>query len=166
MTSLCRERQVAKDDLRIEANGMIDELNARIGVARSLTADEALKADLRAIQKRLEKVMTVIASLTEEAAPAAPKALPDCELDLKGLERRIDALQTGVPFRFVSLGESLPSAVLHLARTQCRTCERRLVTLIRQYPLDENLLCWFNRLSDYLFVMAENSASSSPAPKE
>lgn len=155
MTSLCRECQVAKDDLRVEANGMMDELNARIGMARALVTDEALRADLLAIQKQLMEIMTVVASLTETPTKPIAQPLFHGGLDLHGLEQRIDAMQTDVSFRFVSPGESVPSAVFHLARTQCRTCERRLVTLVRQYPLDENLLCWFNRLSDYLFVLAE-----------
>ena len=53
-----------------------------------------------------------------------------------------------------SIGFVLPCSMLHVARTQCRTVERRLWTLNRQFAVEPDVLRFFNRLSDYLFALA------------
>jgi cob(I)alamin adenosyltransferase len=70
------------------------------------------------------------------------------------LEHRIDELSDDKKFHFVLPGGTLLSACLHLARSHTRTCERRLWTLNRSYPIDINILKYMNRLSDYFFALA------------
>jgi len=70
------------------------------------------------------------------------------------LEHRIDELSGDKKFHFVLPGGTLLSACLHLARSHTRTCERRLWTLNRSYPIDISILKYMNRLSDYFFALA------------
>ena len=51
-------------------------------------------------------------------------------------------------------GENMINAYLHVARTRCRTAERRLITMRRHYEIADNIMAFINRLSDWLFVEA------------
>lgn len=145
-TSLRGGERVEKDDIRIETNGQIDHLNALLGVVRS-----ALDAPLiRQIQQELMVVMSHVA--TPEGCEN-PKALHVVALTDQ-MEREIDALTDGRALGFVVPGDHREKAFLHVARTQCRTVERRLWTLHRSYPVDADILRFFNRLSDYLFALS------------
>ena len=139
-TSLRGGVRVPKDDLRIETNGQLDMLNALLGMVKEERGEEKILYD---VQCELMVVMSHVAT-------------PDGEQNLRQLhcdeltarmEQAIDAAQT--PTGFV-----IPQGIVHVARAQCRTAERRLWTLHRQHPLDESILRMINRLSDYLFVLA------------
>jgi len=149
-TSLRQGLRVSKDDIRIEANGEIDELNSIIGVVTALLdEDREQKEELQDIQTRLMRMMSAI---------AMPGKDPVNDLSLmkatEQLEHRIDELSDDKKFHFVLPGGTLLSACLHLARSHTRTCERRLWTLNRSYPIDKNILKYMNRLSDYFFALA------------
>lgn len=149
-TSLRDGVRVAKDDLRIETNGQLDQLNALLGVVRSMLADDAANAGLMLDVQR--ELMTVMSHVATPAGHVNPRPLHAAELTSR-LEAAIDAAR--MPGGFVIPGGgSTVSAFIHLARTQARTVERRLWTLCRHYPLDESVLVMMNRLSDYLFVLA------------
>ena len=151
MTSLLHGERVAKDDIRIETNGQLDELNALLGIVVALMKPnhpDALR--LQNIQKFLMKIMGQIADngqeqLREEASLSEM---------ITSLEHFIDAETSGERFSFVVPGGSLLAANLQYARAKARTCERRMWTLHRDYPLDETVMKLMNRLSDYLFVLA------------
>ena len=143
MTSLLHGERVAKDDIRIETNGQLDELNALLGIVMALMKPnhpDALR--LQNIQKLLMKIM---GQLREEASLSEM---------ITSLEHFIDAETSGERFSFVVPGGSLLAAHLQYARAKARTCERRMWTLHRDYPLDETVMKLMNRLSDYLFVLA------------
>ena len=159
-TSLRGGVRVDKDDIRIETNGQIDHLNAWLGLVRYEKENELI----RDIQRELMVIMSHIAT---PEGQVNPKPLRVDELTAK-MEEAIDQL-SDKPVGFVIPGPSsespLPSEgdrgrfyrgrlLLHLARTQCRTVERRLWTLHRSYPVDAGVLRFFNRLSDYLFALA------------
>jgi len=140
-TSLRGGVRVDKDDIRIETNGQIDHLNALLGVVRNDVADELLLD----IQRELMVIMSHIAT---PEGDDNPKPLRSKELTAR-MEQAIDALTAEKSVGFV-----IPCSMLHVARTQCRTVERRLWTLHRQYPVRPEVLRFFNRLSDYLFALA------------
>ena len=135
-TSLRGGQRVPKDDPRIEANGQLDMLNALLGL---LPAD-ALLSD---VQRELMVVMSHVATPEGEENP---RPLHVDELTER-MEQAIDAARQ--PTGFV-----LPRGIVHVARAQCRTAERRLWEAHRLHPLDEGILRMINRLSDYLFVLA------------
>lgn len=145
-TALRGGLRVDKDDIRIETNGQIDHLNALLGVVRAQTRDELLLQ----VQRELMAVMSHVATPQGEENPRTLRVVELTSL----MEQAIDRLTATKPAGFVLPGDSLPSAFVHLARTQCRTVERRLWTLNRQYPVRQEVLRFFNRLSDYLFALA------------
>ena len=75
------------------------------------------------------------------------------------LERQIDTISDQLPqlHNFVIAGGNLIGAQCHVARTVCRRAERRVVTLARETKIDDTLLRYLNRLSDYLFVLSRRS---------
>jgi len=142
-TSLFGGARVRKDDIRIEAYGTVDELNAFIGVARASWAQSPIDAELSAIQADLFDLGARLAAPGSDRFPGVP--VPRIER----LEEAIDAMEAELtPLRsFILPGGSLAAAHLHVARTVCRRAERLLVAL------GEDAV-YLNRLADYLFVAA------------
>jgi cob(I)alamin adenosyltransferase len=96
------------------------------------------------IQRELMVVMSHVA--TPEGKDN-PRQL-HCDELTERMERAIDAAS-------ISTGFVVPHGIVHVARAQCRTAERRLWTVHRLYPLNESILKMINRLSDYLFVLGQ-----------
>lgn len=158
--------RVEKDDIRIEANGCLDELNAVLGIVRSLLPPHHEFQDtLHTIQRELMVVMSHVAT------PAAlrhenPNRIPD-DMTIR-CEQEIDRLKELLRDNdyFVLPGGTLPSAQLQFARTVARRAERRLWTLNRQDELPGEILRFMNRLSDLLFVMARYEMQQQNLPEE
>jgi cob(I)alamin adenosyltransferase len=149
------ERRV-KYDLRIEAYGTIDEVNAAIGLARLHTAnDERVDAMLARIQNDLFDLGADLCSPDKGKGPGGER-LAIVDAQVARLEQEIDALNVGLaPLRsFVLPGGTPAAASLHLARTICRRAERLIVEL--SHRPDESVsaavIKYVNRLSDFLFV--------------
>lgn len=154
-TGLWGGPRVPKDDLRIRAYGTVDELNSSLGVALT----EAGADGAQALRKRLLRIQGELFQLgAEMATPRGKKCATALieDANVKELEREIDEMETQLPElkSFILPGGSKLSAWLHLARTVCRRAERELITLHRQDPQRAEILEYFNRLSDYLFVAA------------
>ncbi len=148
-TSLRGGTRVPKDDLRIEVNGQIDHLNALLGLARaSLPDDSAHRKLISNIQTELMTVMSHVATPDDKVNPRPLH----CEELIKCMERTIDNAKRATGF--VLPGKTQLSALFHVARTQTRTAERRLWSLSRIHAVNERILILMNRLSDYLFVVA------------
>ena len=159
-------QRVPKDDVRIEANGCIDELNAVIGVVRTfLPAEHEWQPLLLSIQQNLMVVMSLVATPSVIRA-ANPNVLPDnlileCEELLDCLTARLEDNQY-----FILPGGTPVSAHLHMARTVARRAERRLWTLHKQDPLPEHILPYLNRLSDLFFIMARYDMQQQNWPED
>jgi len=153
-TGLLGSGRVAKDALRIEAYGGVDELNAAIGLARAAGLDPAADLLAAAVQDDLFAVGSALAD--PDPVGRFHNAVEPARADR--LERDIDALEAELAplTRFILPGGSLPAAHLHLARTVCRRAERQVVHLSRQpgEKVPAPLLAYLNRLSDFLFVLA------------
>ncbi len=152
-TGLLGPGRVPKSAPRVEAYGSVDELNAALGVARSLDAGGWVTAELATIQARLF-------SLGAELAATAPAPLANLEritdTDVSALEQLIDQLEADLPslVNFILPAGHVLAAQLHLARTVCRRAERRVVALGETAALEPRLIHYLNRLADLLFVMA------------
>jgi cob(I)alamin adenosyltransferase len=152
-TGLLGPGRVPKSDPRVEAYGSVDELNAVLGVVRSLDSAGWLTADLADIQ-------SLLFSLGAELAATTPEPLATMhrigDADVTALERVIDRLDAELPplKNFVLPAGVALAAQLHLARTVCRRAERRVVALGASATLEPRLLRYLNRLADLLFVMA------------
>lgn len=146
--------RVDKDDIRIEANGTLDEVNAEIGVVRALLpAGHEWHDLLGKIQREMMVVMSHVAT-PSAIRDKNPNALSE---DLVAFcEQQIDDLSAKMEDNgyFILPGGSLVSAHLQLARTIVRRAERRLWTLNRKDPVSPDILQFVNRLSDLFFIMA------------
>jgi cob(I)alamin adenosyltransferase len=157
-TSLGSGDRRKKYDLRVEAYGTLDEVNAVMGLVRLHTAsdaalDKALDKALGRIQNDLFDVEADLC-LSEKGPGGARLTVTDAQVDW--LEAEIDRLNAELaPLKsFILPGGSAASAYLHLARTVCRRAERIMVALMDQpgETVSEPSLKYVNRLSDYLFV--------------
>jgi cob(I)alamin adenosyltransferase len=154
-TDLFGGGRVAKDYLRVEAYGAVDEASASIGVAVATSEHD----DLREIGREVQRVLFDIGGTlaTPDAERRRKSGVPQVERShVDDLERRIDLLETELERlrRFVLPGGTPAAAAFHVARTVCRRAERRCVALHREQPFGDELLPYLNRLSDLLFVMA------------
>jgi cob(I)alamin adenosyltransferase len=172
-TRLVGGQERKKTDLRVEAYGTIDELNAALGLAvestRVAPSRDALSNDSNELGSReelgrcLRRVQNELFDLGGEVA-----TLPDDihekqvlvgDADIERLESEMDALTKAVPplHSFVLPGGGMTSAYLHLARTVCRRAERRMLACHDVEPLRAEVLRYLNRLSDWLFVMGRRA---------
>ena len=152
MTSLRDGVRVPKDDLRIETNGQIDQLNAHLGVVRSMLCETQDFASLQLILAVQRELMTAMSHIATPEGSVNPRELHAEEITSE-LERAIDSADYQGGF-VVPGGGSQLAAFIHLARTQVRMVERRLWSLNREHPVNNDILVMMNRLSDYLFVLA------------
>lgn len=147
-TSLGEER-LSKDDLLVEALGTVDELNAVIGFVVSLqVAEQTIVNCLTQIQNDLFDLGGEL-HLPERSAITPAK--------VAWLEQQLDQWNNTLPplQDFILPRGNPKSAAMHIARTVCRRSERAMVKLHRQVPLqNREILCYLNRLSDLLFVLA------------
>jgi len=162
-TSLASGQRVRKDDIRIEAYGAVDELNAAIGLARESARELAAAAGgfgelaeiLLRVQHELFNAGSILATMPEDVHPKQARITKS---DWEQLEREIDRMNAELPplRSFVLPGGCRINAELHLCRTVCRRAERACVTLQRNNAArgdaDDAILKYLNRLSDALFV--------------
>ncbi|MDD3651990.1 cob(I)yrinic acid a,c-diamide adenosyltransferase [Immundisolibacter sp.] len=156
-TGLGDGSRVAKDAVRVEAYGTVDELNSVIGMLRAHALPGPLDGWLGEIQHRLF-------DLGGELCIPGHSILTDAHVAV--LESWLDQLNEDLePLAdFILPGGSPAAAVCHLARTVCRRAERRVVTLLAQEAGGEMGLKYLNRLSDLLFVMARSLNRAAGVP--
>ena len=147
-------KRVSKADPRVAAYGEVDELNAWLGLVRSIGSDAGLAAMLERIQRDLFAIGARLADPGNKVAHRVAKTAVTGD-DAKRLEDWIDLLDSEVPVlrRFILAGGSRAGASLHVARTICRRAERTVVSLGTEH-VEPEILVTLNRLSDLLFVMA------------
>jgi len=157
-TGLLGGTRVAKDSLRIEAYGTVDELNSHIGFLRD-HANGSLDDELIPIQEILFTVGSRLASGTEEQAEKF-KVPALTEEHVASLERAMDLMEAELPEmrNFILPGGHLASSQAHVCRTVCRRAERMVVRLATEEAVPEILVRYLNRLSDHLFVLARSIA--------
>ena len=151
-TGLFGGARLPKSDLRIEAYGSVDELNANIGYVSALISDEMTIKALFIVQNKLFNIGSVLAvDPTKEFDLAG---ISDADIAL--LETEIDRMNEGLPElkAFILPGGNGPAGFAHICRTVCRRAERRVVHLSQNANVDESIIAYLNRLSDYLFVLA------------
>ena len=170
ITSLGDGTRIPKSSLRIQAIGVLDELNAIIGIALSIIDDDApagLSCQLQSIQHDLFDLGADLAvPITSEKEPvshipasvSSTKKLRMTASHVAQLECWTQELtgQLQPLTSFVLPGGTATAAQLHFARTVCRRAERICFTLSEQETLNPQGLIYLNRLSDLLFVQARS----------
>lgn len=156
-TSLFSGERVYKDDLRVDAYGSLDELDAHIGEAKHLIPAE-MKEELIELQNKLYRVMGTLAS------PSRDYPVPLCSKDVDELTDRVHFYEDRLDLKGFVVPGSLPaSAKLDVCRTIARRAERRIIALSRQEEVPELILSFVNRLSDYFFILARTVEALSGA---
>jgi cob(I)alamin adenosyltransferase len=174
-TMLASGDRVDKDDLRIEAYGTVDELNAVLGLVRLEIAREPGKAAhadaLDRIDGELGRIQQELFNLGAElstpgAAEGTTKVLI-AERHVVKLEEELDAHNDPLPplTSFILPGGGAIGSMCHLARTVCRRAERRTVALAKTESIRPETIRYLNRLSDYLFVLGRAVAHLLGAPE-
>lgn len=154
-TALIGGTRVPKSNMRIDAYGTVDELNAHIGLLMDQNGEEKTNATLREVQDRL---FTIGSSLACDPEKEPAMKIPDLkEEDVLWLEKEIDRMNAELPpMRFFILPGGHPVvSQAHVARCVCRRAERLCVGLRdHQLEVEDLVLVYLNRLSDYLFVVS------------
>ena len=147
-TSLVGGQRVSKAHQRIESYGTIDELNSFIGLLITALDD---KADIDFLSFIQHKLFTIDQETTELKIES--KVTPE---SIERIEREIDRLDSELPQmkNFILPGGSRSASLAHVCRTVCRRAERQIYRLAETNPVEEPVLIFVNRLSDYLFVLA------------
>lgn len=164
-TALLGGRRVPKYHLKIEAYGTIDELNAFVGLLRDQAIDPQYKKVLLEIQDRLFVAESLIARDQGGEQIALPQ-LADQDVTL--LEQQIDQMNQALPElkHFILPGGHPAVSYAHVARCVCRRAERIIINLSQDYLVEELIIRYFNRLSDYFFVLARKIALDLGVPED
>jgi cob(I)alamin adenosyltransferase len=158
-TKLATGETVDKFDLRVEAYGAVDELNAVVGLVRLAGGDgDRLDPMLGRIQNELFDLGADLATPERPGKPLGWEALRILDSQVDRLEQEIDALNAELSdlTSFILPGGTPAATHLHLARTVCRRAERIAVRLASEEgeAVSPAALKYLNRLSDLLFVMS------------
>lgn len=156
-TSLLGGRRVPKHHLKIEAYGTADELNAFIGLLRDQDIDAHYKEILLEIQDRVFTAESLLAC----DQGCKPEYLPHMQAsDSELLEQEIDKMNESLPelTHFILPGGHPAASYAHVCRCICRRAERIITQLSQEDKVDELVIRYFNRLSDYFFVLARKLA--------
>ena len=159
-TSLFGGTRVPKHHIRIDSYGTVDELNSYIGLIRDQEIENHSKEILIQIQDRLFTLGAILATAPEKETLKSGKQrlnIPRIsEEDINLLENEMDRMNETLPemTHFVLPGGHPTVSYCHITRCICRRAERLTTLLNEQEPIDELVLMYLNRLSDYLFVLA------------
>lgn len=156
-TSLFGGTRISKGEARIEAYGNVDELNSYIGWLRDQQINQDKTVELTAIQNRLFTIGAMLAASPGKKNLNTPDLHPT---DVQALEAGIDLMEARLePLKNFILPGGHPSvAFCHIARCVCRRTERSVIRLHSKEQVDDLVIQYLNRLSDYLFVLGRDMA--------
>lgn len=153
MTKLVGSSTVAKDSDRVESYGTIDELNSWVGyiISQLPQENQEIKQELEALQHLLFDAGTDLSTPIEAQRPFKLQ-----KESVHWLEQRIDFYTAQSPDidRFILPGGTPAASMVHVARTIARRAERIIVRLNWTAKINEEVLIFTNRLSDYFYALA------------
>ena len=146
-TGLGDGSRVAKDHLRVQAMGDVDELNSSLGVLLAEPLPEEVRALLVEVQHELfnlggELSIPGYELLKPEAVARLDEALERHNATLPRLKE------------FILPAGSRAAALAHVSRTIARRAERAVVALAAAEVVNPRPRMFLNRLSDLMFVLA------------
>lgn len=152
-TALFGGTRVPKSHVRINAYGTVDELNSYIGLLRDQPVNNDKNDILVEIQDRLFTVGSILATEPGNEKVKVPRLALE---DVHKLEQSMDAMDSQLPEMksFVLPGGHQSVSFCHIARCVCRRAERLVIELSQHDAVDELVIQYLNRLSDYLFVLS------------
>ncbi len=155
-TSLVGGQRVSKTDQRIESYGTVDELNSFIGLLITELKDQKDIDTLLFVQHKLFTIGSYLATDQENTEFKIESGIT--AESIRRIESEIDRLDNEVPklHKFVLPGGCPSAALAHVCRTVCRRAERQIYRLAATAAVEEPVLVFINRLSDYLFIMGRH----------
>lgn len=172
-TSLFDGTRVRKDHSRVASYGDVDELNAQIGVVRSLIDSASdVPSPVHEIAGQLQQIQSDLFAIGAELAtpPSSHRASKAAvtEADIARLEGWIDAASDAVPplTNFVLPAGTLVASQVHVCRTVSRRAERNVVHLAGKEDVSERVVIYLNRLSDLFFAWARLANHAAGCPEE
>ena len=150
-TGLIGNKRVKKSNPRIASYGMVDELNASIGIVLSSKLGKDIQVLLTKIQNDLFVVGADLANpdLKNKSNRVTSEMTTYLEKEIDRLEEKLDPITY-----FILPGGDLVASQIHLARAICRRAETNMVSLSEIEAINNLCLIYMNRLSDLLFVVA------------
>lgn len=157
-TGLVGGNRVKKNHPRLDAYGTVDELNSWIGVIRIHQPGKEISDLLVKIQNTLFVIGSKLAS--DEKGKPLTRHLVVSDVAIRLLEDSIDRFDATLPSLsgFILPGGSPLSGFCHVARTVCRRAERKIVLLSEYEEIEDSVIHYINRLSDFLFVLSRKIA--------
>ena len=152
-TGLFGGSRVAKQSLRVEAYGTVDEANAALGQAKAGLEPGPWRDRIHGVQQRLFVLGAELASDTA-GAQILDGTISSADIDVLGHLIDDCLAVTGPQRAFVVPGRDAVSAPFHLARTVVRRAERRVLTLAETEAVRPELITYLNRLSDAVYALA------------
>lgn len=152
-TGLIGGTRLPKHHIRIESYGTVDELNSYLGLLRDTITNQSIVDFIVDVQDRLFTIGSQLAVGKEDVS----MKLPNIHLsDIEKIELKIDEMDATLPpmKHFVLPGGHPTVSHCHIARCICRRAERNIAHLAENEPVEEVILAYINRLSDYLFVLS------------
>lgn len=152
-TSILGGTKLPKHDIRIEAYGTVDELNAHVGWLRDQKVSASIKKDLITIQEQLFTIGSHLATDKKKSRFVLPELKEEF---VTFLEKRIDQMEETLEEmkNFILPGGHQAVSAAHLARCVCRRAERWTSAFHETEEVDPLILKYLNRLSDYFFVLS------------
>jgi len=165
LTSLLGGSRVSKSNIRIDAYGTIDELNAHLGLLKDYDIASGLKEIIFRIQHDLFDIGGYLAC---EVDPRKYNLHLIEESDIHRLEIEIDQMEKELELlkNFILPGGHLAVSQCHIARCVCRRAERKVTYLSEQQKIPDIIVRYLNRLSDYLFVLSRKIAKDFGVEEE
>jgi cob(I)alamin adenosyltransferase len=157
-TSLIGGARVPKYHDRIEAYGTIDELNSFVGLLKDQIGIENVYF---LILEKIQNELFIAESILATEDDALLKALPTLNKeDVLFLENEIDKMNESLPDlnNFILPSGHIFVSQVHIARCVCRRAERAVLKSSVQHKIDNIVIQYLNRLSDYFFVLARKLA--------
>ena len=157
-TSLIGGERVAKCDCRVEAYGTVDELTAFTALlADKLQSDEAYTAEV-AFLRRIESQLMTIAALLAVGEGGEDKVGKLQSATIEEMEQAIDSMQEALPqiTKFTIPGGDERLSLAHVCRTICRRAERQALRAAENCNIEEQVIVYLNRLSDYFYLLGRS----------
>ena len=157
-TSLFGGQRVSKGHERIDAYGTVDELNSYLGLLRDQEVNRERVEFIASIQENLFVIGSALATEpgnTKVKIPALkPEAITQLESAMDEMDKKLPPMKN-----FILPGGHASVSFCHIARCVCRRAERKVVMLADHEPVEERVIVYLNRLSDYLFVLARKMSA-------
>jgi len=154
-TSLFDGTRVTKNNIRVDTYGTVDELNSVLGIVISQIKKntEKITNELIQIQHDLFEIGAVLANPRDDVSEALKTRL---QKQVAFFENSIDEMTAQLPelVNFILPGGGTAGALLQFARAVSRRVERRIVDLSQKEHVENEIIIYFNRLSDLLFTMS------------